>query len=440
VFRPKYSSQFWSNRAKLTKEGHRLTEAIRSDLNRRYPNQLSWADLLQHLLGDCRNDLLLSFVHLEASAESMVRYLVIDLDDKAAPITSRPSPPSKQIRILLDVLGQIPVLAPERSIVFTSPSGRGRHLYYFLRFPQRAGILAARVAGYLHRERSNFARHLWGFDQDSGFDHIDLFPAIKSFSTMTPLPLCRGSYLCDSDGIPVEPFDRKNLLLEVAERLAPGRHQRLELKEFDANQDKPIVWIDNDEQHAKWHKLGANKPVRPASPTDIVSIPPPESDRKLNLPLTGPGQRRQRCREMLVHLRNRGIAQHEAIQKTREWLIANNNGQSQNYNASPKQALADVAVLARGLFQFAPEKYKITIRDVVAVAQAIRSVVDEGRIVLTKLVERRNLLLWTLHLVGTMKHFRATVEAFGISHSERRGGFGHGALALREGWRVPKAM
>lgn len=357
-----------------------------------HPYRLEWRALLQHLLGWRQNALQTRFMHLETGRRQWMRYFVLDLDDHAAQATTHPREPSPRISSLLDTLTTCGPLHPKNAMIFTSPSGRGRHLHYFLSKPMRSGPLSELVAGFLRWSSLNLPAGTRSKDKPSGIAHLDIKPDPTDRSTMTPLPLCRGSFLCDQHGVPVPPVTVRELLLHLDARLSAPDLPMLDPAELELAPEQAVSVATP----LKLHDLLPD-------PVDDSGAPA-TAEELLQNGLTAPQQRWRACNVVAAHLRGLGHDENEVLQQVRQFMIEKNNGKSTDYNDDPEQVLKDLGGLVSRLFKFWSQTLLIRKADVRAVIEAILKKHDAGTLKLDPPgAQTSHFLVWTCNLVALMK-------------------------------------
>lgn len=400
--------------------GFRLDRGVLNRLAAEHPCSLAWPDLYRHLLGDAGGAQHLQWTYLVASADTMHHYVVLDLDDKVAPCVW-PTTPSRTIKDALRFLSVTGVFDPCRAVMFSSPGGRGRHLYYFLDRSVQAAELARAVDRFLRWQWERHTGTTVPADGHVGVPGIDVFPTGAHRSTQAALPLGRGSVLCSPDGMPLPRGSVLDNLQAVAAAVEDARTRALSMAEMAT----PATWTPQP------------FPVMPEEEGDCADLPSPDghddagkevpsehdgedevstpaSPTALDLsPLTGPGQRYRRCMAILRAHRELGTPRNDAIRATQDWLEAHHGGHSATYNDDPAGALDLIVTYAASVYQdHRPEDLRLDAAQTAFIVDAILAGIHAKRLRLAVPSPQLH------HLLVFAGHFIAQITAFAEAHGD----------------------
>lgn len=333
-------------------------------IKRAYPGVLTFPHLIRHLLADRGGDLFTQWCYLQSGPDSVVGYLVLDLDDKQARHTW-PTSPSPVIVDKLRRLAATHVLDPARAAMVSSPGGLGRHLYYPLVAGARASVIFRAADGFLR----------WALGSD-GFTGIDIFPTDRSCSTLAALPMGRGSVLCDHQGYPLPRGSALDDLKALNDAYRAASLRALDLNELalpslaspvasstsEGGSASPCA-VD-DSSGGSGHGLSPNasddsmgvvvagdKPVDGGGDMADERALTIEEAEILERGITARGQRYKRCHILLRAFKRQGFPIDEAVKRVQTWLRNKHNGCSEDYNANDKDSLERVELYAAGVYR-----------------------------------------------------------------------------------------
>ncbi len=324
--------------------------------------------------------------------------------------------------------------------MFTSPSGRGRHLYYSLAAPMLALPLfkRARFRLSMHPPPQNLASA-----SESGVAGLDIFPCEGKRVCMPSLPLGRGSFLCDAKGFPIIHGTVQEKLLAVVERL-DGRWHPILAEDIPPGEvvAKPKQPAPSTTDVALPKVAGAFTPASPSSPKQSSASPPaPTAEDWLQHGLTGKGQRRSAVRCLAKQLRAEGVVDHhEAVELVVGWLQENHNGKSVDYNEDAQAAIDDVAKLVEQAYAGQVVRPSLPAKEALLIAEKLRKGIEAGgRPALAgpaARTARRNLLYFACDLAALLRASRSDiVPELGVemrAHSSRLQKLWRGGKAYRD--------
>lgn len=462
-----------SVRAKRTSasvEEKKLLDEVIQAANREYGAPVGWQELVRHLMGCHFGNHHIQWFHLTTEPEIRVPYFVVDLDDKSGDPLFWPTSPRKKLVEMLSFLHSTEILSPQRAVMVSSPGGRGRNLYYPLDQPQSAAEVSSTVEAFLDRWHGHFCRVHRGPPLLFSRNHVEVFPTDSPHSTMTALPLGRGSVLCNARGFPcVKGYRQVRCCGDFVANMKPALDALDEARKAPITLDELVRHVPPDEpglhvvvpakpkggdcassvqavhrQQEVPLVKGAERVVPPlpvayVASSDARKYDKSEARRLLVQGLTGPGQRYRAVNCLLRYFCNEGREQGAATKEVQGWLRKYHHRQSRTYLDDPEKTLSEIAKCAMRVFTAVDVPLVEQLRLSVAEVAYIEGVLSRPHGRGTEVTCDWGRLQFSCYFVALVKHFstclpNADRERLNLSEGEDR----HAVVAASLIAKLPK--